>query len=622
MNRFIPLALFAAALLAGARPASALPADAETCLGCHADAASNKPRLDAFDASAHKKLACADCHKDAAEFPHPKKPGRVDCGRCHKEAASGLKGTEHGQKFLKGAKSLTQACEGCHGGGHDAKKVSDPASKAFRKNQPALCGGCHGGEKPAMPLADGRSRTESYLATVHGEAEKKGNPKAAACADCHSAHSIRRAVEGATPISPENTPKTCGRCHAEESAKFMTSIHGQGLLKGIREAPGCTDCHGEHNIRRPAEKGATTSKAVIAMTCASCHESERLSAKFNIPADRVSTFAGSYHGLASKAGNMEVANCASCHGWHDVLPSSSPASRIHPSHLAQTCGECHPGAGARLASLKVHEALAGTGEGSRAAYYARLFYYVMIPLVLLGMLFHNALDLPRKALAKGPLAPLREEEEVMLTLNERAQHLVLMLSFTLLAYSGFALKFPQSWWAAPFLWIGGDHARLLSHRIMALLFILLGFFHLGYMVLTREGRGRLRALFPAVRDLYDPFKLVGYNLGWLRERPLLPRFSYIEKAEYWALVWGSIVMVVSGGVLIFHNFALAHFPLWVLDVCRVVHYLEAVLACAAIFVWHLYWVVYDPEIYPMNWAWLIGRTKFREDRLSDRTGSD
>jgi len=617
------LSLCAAALAAGAVGAWALPPDAETCLACHSNPeTAPKARLGRFGSSAHNNVACASCHKDAAEIPHPKKPGAVDCGACHKAAAAGLRRTPHGQNLLKGHPSVLSACEGCHGRGHDVLRVSDPLSKAYRRNQPSLCGTCHGGAAGKFPLADGRSRAESYLATVHGEAERAGNSKAAACADCHGAHDIRPPFESSSRVYPERTPKTCGKCHPAERDAFLASIHGAALERGIREAPACTDCHGEHTIRPHGEKGAATSKSAIAKTCASCHESERLSAKFGMPADRVRTFAGSYHGLAAKAGNVAVANCASCHGWHDVLPSADPRSRIHPSNLAKTCGQCHPGAGARLASLNVHEALASTGESSKAANYARMFYYFLIPLTLLGMLFHNALDLPRKALAKAPLPPLREEEPIMLTLNERIQHGILMGSFALLAYSGFALKFPGSWWAAPFLWMGGDRARLLTHRLVALFFVLLGAFHMSYMGFSTEGRRRLKALLPVWRDFLDPFKLIGFNLGWLTERPLLQRFSYIEKAEYWALVWGSIVMVASGALLIFHNFVLAHFPLWVLDVCRVVHYLEAVLACAAIFIWHLYWVVYDPEVYPMNWAWLFGRTKLRDDRPSDRTGSD
>jgi cytochrome b subunit of formate dehydrogenase len=137
------------------------------------------------------------------------------------------------------------------------------------------------------------------------------------------------------------------------------------------------------------------------------------------------------------------------------------------------------------------------------------------------------------------------------------------------------------------------------------------------MLFDRKGRERLRGLLPARRDLNDPLRLFLFNLGLSEERPLLARWSYIEKSEYWALVWGSSVMIATGAVLIFHNAALAALPLWVIETSQVIHYMEAILACLSILVWHLYWVVYDPEVYPMNWAWLTGRSRLREPGKHD-----
>lgn len=589
-----------------AAPARAVSAEAEGCLACHSNPeVAPKPELGRLDASAHGKLDCTACHADASEAPHPKRPQPVNCGKCHKEPAAGLRTTHHGQQKLSQGHTLQQVCSICHEKApHGILPISDPKSRMARANEPETCASCHGGENPVVLDERGRSRVDTYKHTVHGEAQRAGKTGAATCSDCHGEHAIRHSNDPASRVSARNVPDTCGKCHKDEKKAFLSSVHGSNLLKGVRDVPSCTDCHGEHMVRRPGQAGA---QASVTGTCSSCHASERISSKFGLAADRVSTFMTSYHGLASKLGNAEVANCSSCHGWHDVLPSSDPASRINPKNLAKTCGACHPGAGERLAALKVHETLAGTGDASPAANLVRSFYMLMIPLVLLGMFFHNVIDFRRKALAKKPLVPLRDEEEVMLNLDERVQHLLLTGSFTLLAYTGFALKFPDAWWAQPFVHFGGDRARLIAHRGMALLFVVLGVYHAAYLTLRRCGRARLRALLPAGRDFLDPVRLIAFNLGVLKEQPRLPRFSYIEKSEYWALVWGSIVMVATGVLLISHDFVLAHFPLWVLDVCRVAHYLEAVLACAAIFVWHAYWTVFDPEIYPMNWAWITGK---------------
>lgn len=259
-----------------------------------------------------------------------------------------------------------------------------------------------------------------------------------------------------------------------------------------------------------------------------------------------------------------------------------------------------------MASGRVHAALSGQGGGSAVADFLRRFYLVLIPLMVLGMLVHNALDWLRKA--TGRLPPLREDEGVLLSISERLQHGVLILSFGLLAYSGFVLKFADAWWAVP-LRVFGEEGRRLFHRGAAATFAALAIWHLAYLIFTARGRERLRALWPHLRDFRDAFHLTLFNMRLAPSRPRLERFSYIEKAEYWALMWGSAVMVATGVILVFHNFALSQFPLWVIETARIVHYLEAVLACLAILVWHLYWTVYDPEVYPMNWSWLTGRAR-------------
>ncbi len=58
--------------------------------------------------------------------------------------------------------------------------------------------------------------------------------------------------------------------------------------------------------------------------------------------------------MASKVGSNTVANCASCHGVHNILPSSDPRSTINHANLAKTCGQCHPGANEKFIATKVH----------------------------------------------------------------------------------------------------------------------------------------------------------------------------------------------------------------------------------------------------------------------------
>ena len=90
--------------------------------------------------------------------------------------------------------------------------------------------------------------------------------------------------------------------------------------------------------------------------------------------------------------------------------------------------------------------------------------------------------------------------------------------------------------------------------------------------------------------------------------PARASHSYIEKAEYWAVVWGGVLMIVTGALLWANNFALAWLPKAWLDVATSVHWYEAILAVSAIVVWHFYAVIFDPDVYPLDTAFLTGRS--------------
>jgi cytochrome b subunit of formate dehydrogenase len=104
-------------------------------------------------------------------------------------------------------------------------------------------------------------------------------------------------------------------------------------------------------------------------------------------------------------------------------------------------------------------------------------------------------------------------------------------------------------------------------------------------------------------------------LGISKEKPLLDRFSYIEKAEYWALIWGTIVMTLTGFILWFDNTFMGLLTKLGWDAARTIHYYEAWLAFLAIVVWHFYFVIFNPDIYPMNTAWFTG--KISEEQMAD-----
>src|SRR5207302_7481635 len=93
-----------------------------------------------------------------------------------------------------------------------------------------------------------------------------------------------------------------------------------------------------------------------------------------------------------------------------------------------------------------------------------------------------------------------------------------------------------------------------------------------------------------------------YLCGLSPKKARIGRFGYAEKMEYWAVIWGTIIMGVTGLMIWFKMDVTQFLPRWMVDVALTIHYYEAILACLAIVVWHFYHVIFDPDVYPLNWA--------------------
>jgi formate dehydrogenase gamma subunit len=585
-----------------------------SCLACHGvegmqSESGKSVYVDAtkFSKGVHGIFSCTDCHTDIHGYPHPKTVRPVDCSTCHPDIVKQFSSSIHGTAQKNGDHEAP-TCQSCHGVVHDIVPVSDPASPVSKKNLPDTCAACHSNPaflaKHNIPFA---KPVEAYRMSVHGRAVEAGNEKAATCSDCHSAHLILPPRDPRSKINHWNVAATCGACHTDIKNTYLQSVHGQAMLHGSPDAPVCTDCHGEHLILAPSQPQSTVNPArVSTVTCGRCHANERLDARYNLPTNRVPTFEDSYHGLAMRGGSQTVANCASCHGVHNIFPPSDPRSTVNPANLAKTCGKCHAGAGTRFAIGPVHVTPASATENP-VVRWIRLFYLGVIPLTLGFMVLHNALDFFAK-LVRGKPRHETGEKVVRMNLHFRIAHWLVMLSFPVLVVTGFALKYPGAWWVAPIIhWEGRFPLRGTIHRIAAVVLIGSLLYHLIHLIRSRRDRAILRGLLPSLQDMRDMWGVIRYNLGLSHERPTFGKFNYVEKVEYWAFIWGMAVMTVSGLMLWFINFTLRYLPKWTADAATAVHFYEAVLATLAILVWHFYFVIFDPDVYPMDRAWLTGK---------------
>jgi len=586
------------------------------CLTCHAD-----PTLTTADAngatvsltvdenkfkhSVHGRMfACVDCHKDVKSLAHENPPEKVSCAQCHADAATAYAHSTHA-KASKTGKNPAATCEDCHGDAHQIEGGGDPKSPVNHANIPATCGRCHGQSFLMESNGESTQPYVSYQASVHGRAVANGSQNAAVCTDCHGTHEILPANDSKSPISKFAVARTCGACHADVANTFNGSIHGQALARGNALAPTCTDCHGIHSIKAHTDPNAQVAEQNVSRDiCARCHEGVRLSQEFGVPANRVTTYFDSYHGLAAEGGSVVAANCSSCHGVHNILPSSDPRSTINAANLDATCGKCHKGVTQKFTRTPVHLVASARANDidSIAVRWVRWIYIVLILVVIGSMFLHNAIIWRFKAVARRrTMNPFMTR----MTVNQRWQHLILLSSFIVLVITGFALKFPETWFAHT---LGmGEHLRGIIHRIAGCVLIGAGIYHLFYLAAAREGRRLLVDIAPRPGDLFDAWGTMRYYLGLAKQKPKFGRFSYAEKAEYWALVWGTALMGVTGIMIWAKVWVGDLLARWWVDVATAVHFYEAILATLAILVWHFYQVFFDPDVYPMNWAWWDGK---------------
>jgi len=574
------------------------------CATCHADEAKS------FPASAHAILgesACASCHGSVHELTTAEKliPGK--CTECHAEEAKDLASSIHGQAAKNGDPDAPK-CVSCHGPIHAVKESSEADATNARKNMADTCAKCHSDagflSRHKIPVAH---PVASYKQSVHARAVAAGK-EAATCSSCHGSHDIYPATDARSKVNHWKVPATCAQCHKEIARQFNESVHGEAVKAGVRDAPVCIDCHGEHLIMDPSNPASPlNAENVSVQTCGRCHGDPRLALRYDLPADRLPSYAGSYHGLALQEGKVTAANCASCHGVHDILPSSDPRSTINAANLRKTCGQCHKGVAEAKFTIGPIHVQTGAGPNNPVVQWIRWTYWVLIPATLGFMLLHNLLDFLAKLIRRRPR---RESGEMVLRMNLgfRIAHWGIMVSFPTLVFTGFALKYPEFWWSKPLLlWESAAGWRGGLHRTAAVVMLLAIFYHFVHLARNKRDRSFLWAMLPTIKDATDMLDVFRYNLGLTKQEPKFAKFNYAEKLEYLAFMWGSVVMAVSGFLLWFNNFALRHFPKWVTDAATAVHWYEAILATFAIIFWHFYMVIFDPMVYPMDTAWLNGK---------------
>jgi hypothetical protein len=189
---------------------------------------------------------------------------------------------------------------------------------------------CH--SDAAATRANGTSiavNPDAFGKSIHGQM---------ACVDCHA--DLATATE--FPHAEKLQRVSCATCHDEPVKMHARSVHAQ-----VEKGATCVSCHGAHDILPSSDTASRTHALNLPSTCSTCHSGNHLVG----PAGRVGTeYQDSVHGRAiERSGLVVSANCSSCHGAHDIVRKNDPDSRVHRTHIADTCGTCHQGIQAQFA---------------------------------------------------------------------------------------------------------------------------------------------------------------------------------------------------------------------------------------------------------------------------------
>jgi cytochrome b subunit of formate dehydrogenase len=495
--------------------------------------------------------------------------------------------------------------------------MNETSSPTFARNVPALCARCHRtGQKAAVRYSGSQTGVVAdYLESIHGTGLlESGLTVTANCADCHTAHGELPSRDPRSSVNPENVAETCAKCHLGIYDVFTASIHSSTVAQTDKELPVCSECHSAHSIQRT---DLSDFRMHIMDQCGRCHEAI------------TESYFDTFHGKVSRLGYLKTAKCYDCHGSHDILPVTDSRSRLSRGNIVQTCAKCHSGSHRQFAGYLTHAT-----HHDPERYPFLFFTFWGMTTLLLGTLLvsgvHTLLWLPRslqyrkqmlKTMATGNDRPYVRRFEPF----QRNLHLMVIFSFLGLALTGMILKFSYTVWAKVLAqMLGGFEDAGGIHRFCAAITFAYFGLHLWDInrMRKRNGMSWWQVITGPESMLFnrrDWQELVG-SVKWFvgrGPRPDYGRWTYWEKFDYFAVLWGVAIIGATGLLLWFPEFFTRLVPGWMVNVATIIHSDEALLAVGFIFTIHFFNTHFRPEKFPIDTVIFTGGMpleEFKHDR--------
>ncbi|OGO32419.1 MAG: hypothetical protein A2Z29_02150 [Chloroflexi bacterium RBG_16_56_11] len=217
------------------------------------------------------------------------------------------------------------------------------------------------------------------------------------------------------------------------------------------------------------------------------------------------------------------------------------------------------------------------------------------------------------------LAGSNEEKISRFDVHQIIQHAGLMVSFVILVFTGLPLKFHD--WAISQWWVGvwgGIEVTRTAHIAAAWIMLAVCLYHVFYLlytILVKKKPFPVKII-PGPSDFREYYQEMAYYLGFRKTRPLVDRFSWKEKFDYWAIFWGMPVMFISGFIMMYPVFVTKFLPGWFVSAALVAHSDEAMLALVWIVLVHIFFNHFTPGHLPLNTSIFTGKVnvkKYREE---------
>jgi len=526
-----------------------------------------------------------------------------------------------------------------------ARSADAPAQAAAAKKAEAnpnqACLDCHEAAKPD----EAGVRQAEFAKSVHGSF---------ACTDCHQGYEAPgphdlKPLAGADQafvakleaLKASPAPRAylaCPTCHADVAEQLAASVHGKWLTNPEAKVAGptCAKCHGViheiaaivHEPANPSTRYAPADRAIL-KRCEACHGNVHFAEAAGLKPEVEGTFRDSIHGRLVAVGSNRAPGCPDCHGpaekdekgilhpnAHKILSKEDPASTVNPANKAKTCARCHPGATDNFAALISHRP--PWESDNQVPHVLHVAFSWLAALTLLFFAFHVVVDFQYELRNRFHKHPHPKDESLGNTfvqrfdLQQRIQHWGMLSGVILLGLTGWPLRGAGSREATESSrkilgLFGGPHGAALVHRFAAALIITAGVYHLVYLATKASKRTLPLSMVPVPKDAFDMRDNLLHMLGLKKDRPKFPKYSYLEKFDYWAVFWGMIMMVGTGFVLWFPVFFANYAPHWLITSAQIIHGEEATLAVLFLFVVHFYNAHLKPSIFPMSWTWLNGK---------------